>query len=157
MPFPKKGGIQAMFTPIELENISFKKSAFGYDKDEVMDFVERIYEDYDKLYKENLILRDKNNLLSDAIKEYKSMEDALRDTVVTAHSIADEIKKNAHKEADNIVKEASLQKDEMLAKANAEIDVIKQQMANLRQEYNIYRSKIKSLIHSQIEILELDQ
>ena len=82
-----------MFTPIELENISFKKSAFGYDKDEVMDFVERIYEDYDKLYKENLILRDKNNLLSDAIKEYKSMEDALRDTVVTAHSIADEIKK----------------------------------------------------------------
>ena len=146
-----------MYTPIELENITFKKSAFGYDKDEVMEFVENIYKDYDKLYKENLILRDKNNLLSDAIKEYKSMEDALRDTVVTAHSISDEIKKNAHKEAENIIKEATLQKDEMLAKANRDIEAIQVQIAGLKQEFSIYKSKIKSLIHSQIELLELDQ
>ena len=145
-----------MYTPIELENITFKKSAFGYDKDEVLDFLENISRDYDKLYKENLMLKDKNNLLSDAIKEYKSMEDALRDTVVTAHSISDEIKKNAHKEAENIIKEANLQKDEMLAKANRDVEAIQTQVASLKQEFSIYKSKIKSLIHSQIEILELD-
>lgn len=146
-----------MYTPIELENINFKKAAFGFDKDEVMEFVETIYKDYDKLYKENLTLKDKNNMLSDAIREYKSMEDALRDTVVTAHSISDEIKKNAHKEAENIVREASVQKDEMIAKANVELDAIKNQIAALKQEFNIYKSKVRSLIQSQIEILELDQ
>lgn len=146
-----------MYTPIELENITFKKTAFGFDKDEVMEFVETIYKDYDKLYKENLTLKDKNNMLSDAIREYKSMEDALRDTVVTAHSISDEIKKNAHKEAEIIVKEASVQKDEMIAKANQELDAIKNEIASLKQEFNIYKSKIRSLIQSQIEILELDQ
>lgn len=146
-----------MYTPIELENITFKKAAFGFDRDEVMEFVETIYHDYDKLYKENLTLKDKNNMLSDAIREYKSMEDALRDTVVTAHSISDEIKKNAHKEAENIVREANVQKDEMLAKANTELEAIKNQMASLKQEFNIYKSKIRSLIQSQIEILELDQ
>lgn len=146
-----------MYTPIELENITFKKAAFGFDRDEVMEFVEAIYHDYDKLYKENLTLKDKNNMLSDAIREYKSMEDALRDTVVTAHSISDEIKKNAHKEAENIVREANVQKDEMLAKANTELEAIKNQMASLKQEFNIYKSKIRSLIQSQIEILELDQ
>ncbi len=146
-----------MYTPIELENITFKKVAFGFDKDEVMEFVETIYKDYDKLYKENLTLKDKNNMLSDAIREYKSMEDALRDTVVTAHSISDEIKKNAHKEAENIVREANVQKDEMIAKANAELDAIKNQIAALKQEFNIYKSKIRSMIQSQIEILELDQ
>ncbi|MBQ7950852.1 MAG: DivIVA domain-containing protein [Clostridia bacterium] len=146
-----------MYTPIDLENINFKKTAFGYDKDEVMEFVENIYKDFDKLYKENLTLKDKNNMLSDAIREYKSMEDALRDTVVTAHSISDEIKKNAHKEAENIVKEASVQKDEMLSKANQELEVVRGQIATLKQEFNIYKSKIRSLIQSQIEILELDQ
>ena len=146
-----------MYTPVELENITFKKAAFGYDKEEVLEFVENIYNDYDKLYKENLTLKDKNTMLSDAIKEYKSMEDALRDTVVTAHSISDEIKKNAYKEAENIVKEANIQKDAMIAKANQELDAIQSQIASLKQEFGIYKSKIKSLIQSQIEILDLDQ
>ncbi len=156
MPLSKKGGF-FMYTPIELENITFKKAAFGYSQEEVTQFVERIYKDYDKLYKENLALKDKNNMLSDAIREYKSMEDALRDTVVTAHSISDEVKKNAHKEAEIIVKEANVQKDEMIAKANAELSAIQTQIANLKQEFNIYKSKIRSLIQSQIDILELDQ
>ncbi len=156
MPLCKKGGI-FMYTPIELENITFKKSTFGYNQDEVMEFVDRIYEDYDKLYKENLALKDKNNMLSDAIREYKSMEDALRDTVVTAHSISDEVKKNAHKEAEVIIKEANVQKDEMFAKANEELSAIQAQIASLKQEFNIYKSKIRSLIQSQIDILELDQ
>ena len=146
-----------MYTPIDLENITFKKTTFGYNQDEVMEFVDRIYKDYDKLYKENLALKDKNNMLSDAIREYKSMEDALRDTVVTAHSISDEVKKNAHKEAEVILKEANVQKDEMLAKANEELSAIQTQIASLKQEFNIYKSKIRSLIQSQIEILELDQ
>ena len=146
-----------MYTPIELENINFKKVAFGYDKVEDMEFVETIYKDYDKLYKDNLTLKDKNNMLSDAIREYKSMEDALRDTVVTAHSISDEIKKNAHKEAENIVAEANIKKDEMINQANQELEAIRTQIASLKQEFNIYKSKIRSLIQSQIEILELDQ
>lgn len=146
-----------MYTPIDLENITFKTAPIGYNKDEVLEFVENIYKDYDKLYKENVALKDKNNMLADAIKEYKSMEDALRDTVVTAHSISDEIKKNAHKEAENILKEATVQKDEMFLKANAELENIQRQITSLKQEFSIYKSKIKSLIHSQLEILELDQ
>ena len=51
-----------MYTPIDLENITFKKATFGYNQDEVMEFVDRIYKDYDKLYKENLALKDKNNI-----------------------------------------------------------------------------------------------
>ena len=145
-----------MYTPIELENITFKKTAVGFDKDEVMAFISRIYQDYDKLYKENLALRDKNNMLSDAIREYKSMEDALRDTVVTAHSVSDEVKKNAHKEAEVILKDANLQREEMIARANQELEEISLKIANLKQEYQIYKTKVKGLIQSQIEILDME-
>ena len=55
-----------MYTPIELENLEFKSAPLGYNKNEVDDFVETISEDYEKLYKENIALKDKNNLLADA-------------------------------------------------------------------------------------------
>jgi cell division initiation protein len=146
-----------MYTPNELENIKFKSSVIGFDKNEVMEFVASIYGDYDKLYRDNIAIKDKNNLLAEAIKEYKTMEVALRDTVVSAHSISDEIKKNAYKEAENIIMDASNRKDELLNTTNKELDQIKIEIAKLKQEYAIYKSKIKGLIKAQLEILELEE
>ena len=143
-----------MYTPVDLENLKFKVSLIGFDKTEVMEFVASIYADFDKMYKENIAIKDKNSLLSDAIKEYKSMEHALRDTVVSAHSISDDIKKNAHKEAELIITEANNQKEEMLNKAKAEYDEINVKTDSLKQEYSIYKSKIKGIIHTQTEILD---
>jgi len=143
-----------MYTPVDLENLKFKVSLIGFDRTEVMEFVTSIYSDFDRMYKENIALKDKNSMLSDAIKEYKAMEMALRDTVVSAHSISDDIKKNAHKEAELIVIEANNQKEDMLTKAKIESEEIALKTEKLKQEYNIYKSKVKGLIHAQTEILE---
>lgn len=146
-----------MFTPIELENITFKSGVMGFDRNEVNDFLNAISTDYDKLYKENISLKDKNTVLSDAIKEYKTMETALRDTVVSAHSVSDEIKKNAYKEAENILKDAKLKCDEMISEASRNLTEQKLELENLKQQYSIYKSKIKSIIHAQMEILDSDE
>lgn len=146
-----------MFTPIELENITFKSGVIGFDRNEVNDFLNAVSTDYDKLYKENIALKDKNTVLSDAIKEYKAMENALRDTVVSAHSVSDEIKKNAYKEAENILKDAKLKCDEMISEASKNLTEQKLELENLKQQYSIYKSKIKSIIHAQLEILDSDE
>lgn len=146
-----------MFTPIELENVTFKSGVIGFDRNEVNDFLNAISADYEKLYKENIALKDKNTVLSDAIKEYKSMETALRDTVVSAHSVSDEIKKNAYKEAENILKDAKLKCDEMINEASKNLTEQKLQLENLKQQYSIYKSKIKSIIRAQLEILDTDE
>jgi len=145
-----------MFTPIELENITFKSGVMGFDKNEVNDFLNAITNDYEKLYKENIALKDKNTLLSDAIKEYKTMEVALRDTVVSAHSISDEIKKNAYKEAENIIQEARNKCDEMFNETSNTLTQKKAEIESLKQQYAIYKSKVKSIISSQLELLEYD-
>ena len=142
-----------MYTPIELENLEFKSAPLGYNKNEVDDFVEAISEDYEKLYKENIALKDKNNLLADAIKEYKAMETALRDTVVSAHSISDDIKKNAYKEAENIVIEAKNKADEMKNEAVKILTEAEAKANELKQEYGLYKAKMKSFIQAQLELL----
>ena len=143
-----------MYTPVELENLEFKTSVMGYGKNEVDDFLEAISADYEKLYKENVALKDKNALLADAIKEYKSMETALRDTVVSAHSISDDIKKNAYKEAENIVADAKNKADEMRNEATKILTEAEAKVAELKQEYGIYKARMKSIIQSQLEVLE---
>ena len=142
-----------MYTPVELENLEFKSAPLGYNKNEVDDFVEAISEDYEKLYKENIALKDKNNLLADAIKEYKAMETALRDTVVSAHSISDDIKKNAYKEAENIIIEAKNKADEMKNEAVKVLTEAEAKANELKQEYGLYKAKMKSFIQAQLEIL----
>ena len=123
-----------MYTPVELENLEFKTSFMGYSKDEVDDFVDLITEDYDKLYKENIALKDKNTMLADAIKEYKAMETALRDTVVSAHSVSDDIKKNAYKEAENIVSEAKIKAHEMREEASQILSEAEKKAEEIKQQ-----------------------
>lgn len=146
-----------MYTPIELENLDFKTSLMGYNKDDVDDFVDVITEDYDKLYKENIALKDKNTLLADAIKEYKSMETALRDTVVSAHSVSDDIKKNAYKEAENIIAEAKIKAKEMRDEASQILADAEKKTEELKQQYGLYKARIRSLIQAQMEILNDDK
>lgn len=146
-----------MYTPIELENLEFKTSFMGYSKDEVDDFVDLITEDYDKLYKENIALKDKNTMLADAIKEYKAMETALRDTVVSAHSVSDDIKKNAYKEAENIVSEAKIKAHEMREEASQILSEAEKKAEEIKQQYGLYKARIRSLIQAQMEILNDDK
>ncbi len=145
-----------MYTPVELENLDFKISLFGYGRTEVDDFIEAIAADYEKLYKENVALKDKNALLADAIKEYKSMETALRDTVVSAHSISDDIKKNAYKEAENIITDAKNKAKEMRSEATQILSEAETKSDELKQQYGIYKSRIKAVIRSQLEALDMD-
>lgn len=46
-------------TPNEIINKEFKKVFRGYDIDEVDEFLEELSEDYEKVYKENLNLKEK--------------------------------------------------------------------------------------------------
>ena len=61
-----------MFTPQQLEEISFEKAAFGgYKISEVDEFLEAFIEDYITLYKENALLKSKMRVLVGKLEEYK--------------------------------------------------------------------------------------
>lgn len=71
-----------MMTPLEIQNKTFKKSAFGYDKAEVDEFMQQLYNEYDRVYMDNIALKDKIGVLSDAVKQYKAMEETLQNTLL---------------------------------------------------------------------------
>ena len=95
-----------MLTPLDIDNKTFKKTKIGggYDINDVEDFLVRIMDDYEKLYKENAELKDKVNTVQESVKYYKSIEEGITKTVENAQSQAENIKQVAERDAENIIK-----------------------------------------------------
>ena len=74
-----------MFTPQQLEQISFGKQTFGgYDMNDVDEFLEPLIEDYVTLYKENALLKSKMRVLVGKLEEYRKNEASMKDAIVNA-------------------------------------------------------------------------
>ena len=98
-----------MFTPQQIDEISFDKAVFGgYDMQSVDEFLEPLTEDYVTLYKENALLKSKMRVLVEKLEEYRRNEASMRDAIV-----------NAQKTCDKMVREAEAKCTQMLNDANA--------------------------------------
>lgn len=97
-----------MFTPQQLEQVSFGRAKFGgYSIEDVDEFLEPMMEDYTTLYKENALLKSKMKVLVTKLEEYRKNEASMKDAIV-----------NAQKTCDKMVKEAEAKCTQMLTDAN---------------------------------------
>ena len=79
-----------MFTPQQIDQISFKKATFGgYDMEQVDEFLEPLTEDYVTLYKENALLKSKMKVLVSKLEEYRKNEASMKDAIVNAQKTCD--------------------------------------------------------------------
>ena len=98
-----------MFTPQQIEQISFSKATFGgYDMHSVDEFLEPLTEDYITLYKENGLLKSRMRVLVAKLEEYRANEASMKDALV-----------EAQKNCDTMIKETEIKCAEMLTAANA--------------------------------------
>lgn len=98
-----------MFTPQQIDQISFSKSTFGgYNMQQVDEFLEPLTEDYVTLYKENALLKSKMRVLVGKLEEYRKNEAAMKEAVA-----------NAQRTCDKMVMEAEAKCAKMLSSANA--------------------------------------
>ena len=96
-----------MFTPQQIDQISFGKATFGgYNMDDVDEFLEPLCEDYVTLYKENALLKSKMRVLVGKLEEYRKNEAAMKEAVI-----------NAQKTCDKMVHEAEAKCAKMLSEA----------------------------------------
>lgn len=110
-----------MLTPQEVAEHAFTKASFGgYNMAMVDEFLDLLTADYTTLYKENAALKTKMKVLAEKIEEYRSTEEVMRKTLLSAQQMADQM-----------VVEGEKKKAEMLAQAEAEV---RARMEGLQQE-----------------------
>jgi len=143
-----------MLTPLEIENRKFKKEISGYSKVEVAEFMNVISENYELIYKENLANKDKINMLSNAIKQYKTMEETLQSAILVAQSAGDEVIQNAKKRAENIIADAETKAAQMLSDASREVTRVSYEYEDMKRNVEVFRTRIISLLTSQLDIVK---
>lgn len=158
-----------MLTPADIENKVFKKVKFnGYDINDVEDYLEKIIVDYEKLFKENLEMKDKMHNLEESVAYYKSIEIGIDQTVGNAQIEADNIKEEATNVADKIKKDAMKEVEEYKKSQEEKFalnleDVKKQIMAKeveleeLKKQMQIYKVKTVAMLEAQIKILKEEE
>lgn len=143
-----------MLTPIDIQKQDFDVSFRGYNADEVDDFLDLVGSDYEKLYKENIELKDRISSLQASVEQYKNMEAALKDSIILAQNAAEEIKKNASERADNMMNDAQNKASDIIRQTNDDILARKKELADLELQVDAYKSQIKSVCARVVELLD---
>ena len=144
-----------MITPIELQTKTFK-TGIGYDKKDVEGFLNNLLDDYETLYKTNMELNDKINVLNEGINYYKTIEKTLQKALVLAEQTAEDTREAAKKQARAIEDDARAKAQLIVADANNEFKNLQIKIKQLIMQYDSYKAQFKHLAAAQCEFLESD-
>lgn len=141
-------------SPLDIQKKEFSKSLRGYNKEEVDEFLERLLQNYERIYKENKDLKEQIELLQDKMKRYEEIETTLKNTLVLAEKTAEDVRRNVQNEREAILKQASVQAQKIIQQAEQEYNQIKSENEELRRQFFLYKLRFKNFLQSQLDYLD---
>lgn len=142
-------------SPVSIKRQEFAKKMRGYDPEEVQAFLERLADDIDELQKENEELNQQVETLNDNLSEFKKIEKNLQDTLLKAQESSTKTIESTKKQSSLIIKEAELKASQIIEKARENANEIRSAVINLREEKDLIIAKLKAIISSQANLLEM--
>lgn len=141
-------------TSMEITNKEFKKVLRGYSVDEVDEFLDKIAEAYEALYKENSSLKERVLNFEEKVTHYNKMESTIQNTLLLAQNASDQARENAKKESELILKNANDTAQRIIDKAHSDVIHINDEFERMKQEFSKFRTKFRSFMESQLEMFD---
>lgn len=145
-------------TPLDIQQQQFKTKFFGgLDPEDVDAFLQTVSQEMENLSRENSDLREQTRRNADTAAEMTMLEGQLRETMLAAQRITEEMKANSQKEATLIVSEAELKGERILADSENRLAQLKTQIDDLRREKLQFEMALKSLLDTHYKMLSLNE
>ena len=143
-------------TPLDIQQQQFKGRIFGgLDPDEVDSFLQQVSQEMEQLIRENNDLKEQNRKAMSELEEMNTREKALRETMLAAHRITEDMKSNAQKEATLIITEAELQGEKLLASTEVRLVELRAELQELRRQKQQFEASFKSLLDNHYTMLSV--
>ena len=147
-----------MITPNDIATKDFKKVAVGYSPEEVDTFLDDIYEDYERLYKEAQNKEKvKEQVVAEDTDRIKYLEKSIERTLTLAEAAAQETTETAKAQAEQLIHQAKLEAQEILTNARTKAYAIEQDILALENRYELMKTRVKLLLYAEIELLDKDE
>ena len=145
-------------TPLDIQQQQFKGKMFGgLDSEDVDAFLQMVAGEMEDLIRENTELKEQARRVAADLEDMKQHEGNLRETMLAAQKITEEMKANSQKEANLRISEAELQAERILADADRKLAELKSQIQELRREKLQFEIALKSLLDTHYKMLTLDE
>jgi cell division initiation protein len=141
-------------TPLDLRQQKFRTVVRGFDRAEVEAFLSETADDYEQALRDADRLRDDLSRAQASLEEHRESERNLRNTLLTAQRLADEIKANAEAEGKRIVREAETRADMLQQKMQTRVDDIQREIDGLRLKRRDVESSLEATIAALRNALE---
>ena len=141
-------------SPLDLRQQRFRKVFRGFDRAEVMALLTEVADDYEFALREVDRQRQDLSKMEALLNEHREHERNLRNTLLTAQKLSDEIHEAAQQQARQILQEAEGRSDLLLQKTQARLEDVQREIDGMKMKRREVETSIESTIASLRNTLE---
>jgi cell division initiation protein len=144
-------------SPMDIQRQEFARVMRGYDREEVRTYLNIVAEEVAALQRERDSLDQQVQNMQGLLDEHRQREAILKNTLLTAQRVSEEIRDVARKQSESVVKEAEMQADRLLELAQARAHEVERGILELRGQRSALRTDIRALVTRLTHLLDLQE
>jgi cell division initiation protein len=142
-------------TPLDIIKKEFAPARRnGIDKEEVDSFLSDVRDTLDELIKENQRLRDMIARRDAEIAQLRGEESSIKDTLILARRLTEDLERNARREADLIIGDARLEAQKILMTTADERRNLQVEIAQLQSSKTRLCAEMRAILISHSSMLD---
>ena len=141
-------------SPMDMRQHRFRTEFNGYNKTEVVALLTEAADDYEHALREIDRMRSDLSRMEALLGEHREREANLRNTLLTAQRLADEVKEAAQNEAKLIIREAQGRGDLLIQKAQLRLEEIERDINELKLRRRDSEGSLEASIQALYRALE---
>jgi cell division initiation protein len=144
-------------TPLDIQQKRFHVAFRGYERTEVDAFLDTVREEMETLVREVTELREFHETYNERMREYREREETLKNTMITTHKVAEDIKESSKKEAQLIVKDAEIKYQQTLERAREERLRLESEINDLRRQKHHFLQDMRKMMQMHLEMVNFEE
>ncbi len=141
-------------TPLDVQSHQFATRFRGFDPDEVMAFLRIVSEDYESLVRENESQADRILRLETRIEELSAQEHLLKETLVSAQAMTEEMTRTAEREAELRLAEVEIRAEKILDASHRRAARLDQDIREMRALRSRLAESLRSAAETHMALLD---
>ncbi|MEZ4279218.1 MAG: DivIVA domain-containing protein [Myxococcota bacterium] len=140
-------------TPLDVQSHAFARRFRGYDPDEVDAFLRIVSEDYETLVRENASQTDRLWRLERRIEELSAQEQLLKQTLISAQAMCDELRRTAERDAELRLAEVEVRAEKILDASHRRAAQLAQDIREMRALRTRLAESMRSAAETHLALL----
>ena len=141
-------------TPLDLRQAQLRVTMRGYDRNEVDALLSEVAADYEQALRETDRLQQELGRLEAVVTEHREHERNLRNTLLTAQRLADEIREHAEQDARRVMQEAEGRAEMVLQKTQTRVEEVQREIDGLKLRRRDVETSLQAMIATLRNALE---